>query len=106
MFFLRKVKLLGHIILAIRPSLVMLHIDEIKYLKTPDSTNGVLRILGAMGVYTNFVLNFYIDAHPFHELGFQLRRRARETMKNSERKSRTTYIFSYFKCELSLSYTR
>ena len=69
MFFLRKVNFLGHIILAIQLSPVVSHIDEIKGLKAPESTTGVFSILGAMGVYTNSVINYHVDAQPLYELG-------------------------------------
>ena len=68
MFFLRKVKFLGHVISENTLSPVISRIDDIKNLKTPESKTDVLSVLGAMGFYSNYVINFHIDAKPLYDL--------------------------------------
>ena len=64
MFFLRKVKFLGHVISENPLSPVISRIDDIKNLKTPESKTEVLSVLGAMGFYSNYVIIFHLDAKP------------------------------------------
>ena len=64
MFFLRKVKFLGHVISENTLSPVISRIDDIKNLKTPESKTDVLSVLGAIGFYSNYVIIFHIDAKP------------------------------------------
>ena len=68
MFFLRKVKFLGHVISENTLSPVISRIDDIRNLKTPESKTDVLSVLGAMGFYSNYVINFHIDAKPLYDL--------------------------------------
>ena len=68
MLFLRKVKFLGHVIPENTLSPVISRIDHIKNLKTPESKTDVLSVLGAMGLYSNYVINFHIDAKPLYDL--------------------------------------
>ena len=68
MFFLRKVKFLGHVISENTHSPVISRIDDIKNLKTQESKTDILSVLGAMGFYSNYVINFHIDAKPLYDL--------------------------------------
>ena len=68
MFFLRKVKFLGHVISENTLSPVISRTDDIRNLKTPESKTDVLSVLGAMGFYSNYVINFHIDAKPLYDL--------------------------------------
>ena len=43
-------------------------IDDIRNLKTPESKTEVLRVLGKMGFYHTYILNFHIDAKPLYDL--------------------------------------
>ena len=62
MFLLPKVKFLGHVISENTLSPVISSIDDIKNLMTPESKTDVLSVLGAMEFYSNYVINFHIDA--------------------------------------------
>ena len=68
MFFLRKVKFLGHVISENTLSPVISRIDDIKNIKTPESKTDVLSVLGAMRFYSNYVINFRIDNKPLYNL--------------------------------------
>ena len=67
-FFLRKVKLLGHVISKGTLSPITSRIADIQNLKTPESKTDVLSVLGAMGFYANYVINYHIDAKPLYDL--------------------------------------
>ena len=68
MFFLRKIEFLGHVISENTLSPVIPRIDDIKNLKTPESKTDFLSVLGAMGFYSNYVINFHIDTKPLYDL--------------------------------------
>ena len=68
MFFLRKVRFLGHVISKNGLSPIASRIDDIRNLKTPESKTEVLRVLGMMGFYHTYILNFHIDAKPLYDL--------------------------------------
>ena len=67
-FFLRKVKFLGHVISKGTLSPITSRIADIQNLKTPESKTDVLSVLGAMGFYANYVINYHIDAKPLYDL--------------------------------------
>ena len=64
MFFLRKVRLQGHVIYKDILSPIASRTYDINNLKTPESKTEVLRVLGVMGFYHNYFLNFNIDGNP------------------------------------------
>ena len=68
MFFFRKVRFLGHVISKDGLSPIASRIDDIRNLKTPESKTEVLRVLGMMGFYHTYILNFHIDAKPLYDL--------------------------------------
>ena len=68
MFFLQKVKFLGHVISKDGLSPIASRIDDIRNLKTPESKTEVLRILGVMGFYHTYISNFHIDEKPLYDL--------------------------------------
>ena len=68
MFFLRKVRFLGHVISKSGLSPIASLIDDIRNLKTPESKTEVLRVLGMVGFYHTYILNFHIDAKPLYDL--------------------------------------
>ena len=68
MFFLRKVRFLGHVISKDGLSPIASRIDDIRNLKTPESKTEVLRDLGMMGFYHTYILKFHIDAKPLYDL--------------------------------------
>ena len=63
-FFLRKVKFLGHVKSKGTLSPITSRIADIQNLKTPESKTDVFSVLGAMGFYANYVINYHIDAKP------------------------------------------
>ena len=67
MFFLRKVRFLGHVISKDALSPIASRIDDIRNLKTPESKTEVLRVLGMMGFYHTYIFNFHIDAKPLYD---------------------------------------
>ena len=68
MFFLRKVRFLGHLISKDGLSPIASRIDDIRNLKTPGSKTEILRVLGIMGFYHTYFLNFHINAKPIYDL--------------------------------------
>ena len=68
MFFLRKMRFLGHVIPKDGLSPIASRIDDIRNLKTPETKTEVLRVLGMMGFYRTCILNFHIDAKPLYDL--------------------------------------
>ena len=67
-FFLRKVKILGHVISKGTLRSITSRIADIQNLKTPESKTDILSVLGAMGFYANYVINYHIDAKPLYVL--------------------------------------
>ena len=67
-FFLRKMKFLEHIISKGTLSPITSCIADIQILKTPESKTDVLSVLGAMGFYANYVINYHIDAKPLYNI--------------------------------------
>ena len=68
MFFLRKVRFLGHFLSKDGISPIASRTDDIRNLKTPESKTEVLRVLGMMGFYHTYILNIHIDAKPLYDL--------------------------------------
>ena len=67
-FFLRKVKLLGHVVSKDGLSPIASRIDHIKKLKSPESKKEVLGVLVVMGFYSTYIINFHVDAKCLYEL--------------------------------------
>ena len=67
-FFLRKVKFLGHVVSKDGLSPIASRIDDIKKLKSPESKTEVLGVLGVMGFYSTYIINFHVDAKCLYEL--------------------------------------
>ena len=67
-FFLRKVKFLGHVISKGTLSPITSRNADIQNLKTPESKTDVLSVLGAMGFYATYGINYHIDAKPLYDL--------------------------------------
>ena len=68
MFFLPKMRFLGHVLSKDGLSPIASRIDDIRNLKTPESKTEVLRVLGMMGFYHTYILNFHIDAKHLYDL--------------------------------------
>ena len=67
-FFLRKVKFLGHVVSKDGLSPIASRIDDMKKLKSPESKTEVLGVLGVMGFYSTYIINFHVDAKCLYEL--------------------------------------
>ena len=67
-FFLRKVKFLGYVISKGTLSPITSRNADIQKLKTPESKTDVLSVLGAMGFYATYGINYHIDAKPLYDL--------------------------------------
>ena len=96
MFFLRKVRFLGHVISKDGLSPIASRIDDIRNLKTPESKKEVLRVLGMMDFYHTYILNFHIDAKPLYDstkettlCGYQSEKRYSQTLNKD---SVTTFL--------------
>ena len=48
--------------------MIFLQIDDIKKLKSPESKTEVLGVLGVMGFYSTYIINFHVDAKCLYEL--------------------------------------
>ena len=68
MFFLRKVKFLGHVISEAGIQPVAKRVQDLKKLKAPESKRDVMRVLGCIGFYSNFIKNLHVDCKPFYDL--------------------------------------
>ena len=67
-FFLRKVKFLGHVVSKDGLSPIASRIDDIKKLKSPESKTVVLGVIGVMGFFSTYIINFHVDAKCLYEL--------------------------------------
>ena len=61
-------RFLGHVISKDGLSPIASRIDDIRNLKTPESKTEVLRVLGMLGFYHTYILNFHIDAKLLYDL--------------------------------------
>ena len=67
-FLLRKLKFLGHVVSKDGLSSIASRIDDMKKLKSPESKLEVLGVLGAMGFYSTYIINFHVDEKCLFEL--------------------------------------
>ena len=68
LFFLRKVKFLGH---AISPEGIQpfaKRVEDLKNLKSPEIKREVMNVLGCLGFYSCYIKNLHVDSQPFHVL--------------------------------------
>ncbi len=68
MFFLRKVKFLGHVISEAGIQPVAKRVQDLKKLKSPENKRDVMRVLGCIGFYSNYIKNLHVDCKPFYDL--------------------------------------
>ena len=67
-FFLRKVKFLGHVISAQGIKTVAKRVKDLQNLKPPESKRDVMKDLGCLGFYSCYIKNLHVDSQPFYEL--------------------------------------
>ena len=67
-FFLRKIKLLGHVISEQRIQPVAKRVKDLQNLKSPDSKRDVMKVLGWLGFYSCYIKNLHVNSQPFYEL--------------------------------------
>ena len=67
-FFLRKVNFPGHVVSKDGLSPIASRIDVIKKMKTRDSKTKILGVLGVMGFYSTYIINFHVGAKCPYEL--------------------------------------
>ena len=68
LFFLRKVKFLGHVIAAEGTQPVAKRVRDLHNLKSPKMKTEVKSFLGAQGFYSCYIKNLHVDSRPFCEL--------------------------------------
>ena len=68
LFFLRKVKFLGHVIAADGIQPVAERVRDLHNLKSPKTKTEVKNFLGALGFYSRYIKNLHVDSRPFYEL--------------------------------------
>ena len=68
LFFLRKVKFLGHVIAAEGIQPVAKRVRDLHNLKSPKTKTEVKSFLGALGFYSCYIKNLHVDSRPFYEL--------------------------------------
>ena len=67
-FFLKKVKLLGHVISSegIQPNAKRFR--DLKNLKSPECKRDVMKVLGCLEFYSCYIKNLHVDSKPFYDL--------------------------------------
>ena len=68
LFFLRKVKFLGHVIAAEGIQPVAKRVRDLHNLKLPKTKTEVKSFLVALGFYSCYIKNLHVDSRPFYEL--------------------------------------
>ena len=68
LFFLRKVKFLGHVIAAEGIQLVAKRVRDLHNIKSPKTKTEVKSFLGALGFCSCYIKNLHVDSRPFYEL--------------------------------------
>ena len=67
-FFLKKVKFLGHVISPDGIQPIAKRVDALRNLKSPQSKRDVMKILGCLGFYSCSIKNLHVDSQPLYEL--------------------------------------
>ena len=64
-FFLKKVKLLGHVISPEGVQLIAKREKDLKNLKSPESKRDIMKFFGCLGFYSCCIKNLHVDSQPF-----------------------------------------
>ena len=67
-FFIRKGKLLGHVISEQGIQPVAKRVKDLQNLKSPESKRDVMKVVGCLGFYSCYIKNLHVDSQPFYEL--------------------------------------
>ena len=67
-FFLKKVKLFGHVISPDGIQPIAKRVDALRNLKSPKSKRDVMEVLGCLGFYSCYIKNLHVDSQPFYDL--------------------------------------
>ena len=65
LFFLKKVKFLGHVISPEGIQPIAKRVKDLKDLKSPKSKRDVMKVLGCLSCY---IKNLHVDSQPFYDL--------------------------------------
>ena len=84
-FFLRKVKLLGHVISQDGVQPVAKRVQDLKNLKSPECKRDVMKLLGCLDFYCCYIKNLHVDSQPFYELTLHLSNELNNTKHFSTR---------------------
>ena len=68
MFFLKKVKFLGHVISPDGIQPIAKRVDALRNLKSPQSKRDVMKVSGCLGFYSCYIKNLHVDSQPFYEV--------------------------------------
>ena len=67
-FFLKKVKLLGHVISPEGLQPIAKRVKDLKNFKSTESKRDVMKIFRCLGFYSCYIKNLHVDSQPFYDL--------------------------------------
>ena len=67
-FFLKKVKILGHVISPEGIQPIAKRVDALRNPKSPQSKRDVMKVLGCLGFCSCYIKNLHVDSKPFYDL--------------------------------------
>ena len=67
-FFLKKVKFLGHVISSEGIEPIAKRVKDLKNLKSPECKRDVMKVLGCLGFYSCYIKNLHVDRKIFFDL--------------------------------------
>ena len=68
LFFLKKVKFLGHVISPEGIQPIAKRVKDLKNFKSPESKRDVMKILGCLGFYSFYIKNLHVNSQPLYDL--------------------------------------
>ena len=68
LFFLKKVKFLGHVISSEGIQPIAKWVEDLKNLKSPECKRDVMKMLGCLGFYSCYIKNIHLDCKLFYHL--------------------------------------
>ena len=67
-FFLMKVKFLGHVFSEQGSQPVAKRVKDLQNLKSPECKRDLMKVFGCLGFYSCYKKNLHVDSQPFYEL--------------------------------------
>ena len=67
-FFLKKVKLLDHVISPEGIQPIAERVNDLKNLESPESKRDVMKVLGCLGFYSCYIKNLHVDSQRFYDM--------------------------------------